>query len=191
MMTTTAWGRSFRASSRTPRPSIPGILRSTRRIPPGSPRRRSTAVGPSGAVATVYPSFSSQPAIDSRTISSSSTTRILVFLLSMGSPDLSPRLLEADPAVATQGAALGIHLRDAHRARHHAAGVVAVDEPEGVAQLVDALLRDAGRHHAWIGGRRAGVRPQARRRDHGGASAELRLAEEDSDDGDEEGHGGD
>ena len=83
MITTVADGCSLRASASTWSPSIPGIFMSTSRIDHGSLASFTSAVGPSSALATVYPSFSSQPLSDSRTISSSSTISILVLAIDM------------------------------------------------------------------------------------------------------------
>src|SRR5512139_628731 len=147
MMTAMASGWSFFASSSTCRPSMPGILRSTSRIDQRSFLIRSTAVSPSGEVARVYPSFSSHADNDSRTISSSSTTRIRVRSLLMG--DLLPLLELAvlRPAVGAESVVLRIHLGQGDRTPHDAAPVVAVNQAEGVDELVDEFLGEPGGQH--------------------------------------------
>src|SRR5512142_1256952 len=139
MITAARSGCSFLASSSTCRPSMPGILRSTSRIDHGSALSISTAVGPSGAVASVYPSCSSHPDSDSRTISSSSTISIRVRSLLMVL-FLSLYFLVTRPAVFAEQRGLGVNIENRHRSRHHALRPLAVNEAEGVAELVHALL---------------------------------------------------
>src|SRR5512139_3531176 len=174
MMTATASGCSFFASSSTCRPSMPGILRSTSRIDQRSFLIRSTAVSPSGAVASVYPSFSSQADNDSRTISSSSTTRMRVRSLLMG--DLLPLLEFAvfRPAVGAESVVLRIHLGQCDRTPHDAPRLVAVNQAEGVAELVDAFLGEPGGQQD-VGGADPVARGQPRRRHDGRCAIELRL----------------
>src|SRR5512135_2494455 len=140
MITAAASGCVFLASSSTCRPSIPGILRSTSRIDHRSLWIRSRAVSPSGAVASVYPSFSSHADSDSRTISSSSTMRIRVRSLLMVLVSLLSDLGEAGLAVVAERRLLHVHLGEGDRARHDARRQGAVQEAESVPQLVQALL---------------------------------------------------
>src|SRR3990167_4834016 len=187
MMTVVACGWILRACSSTWSPSIPGIFMSTRRMAQGSWCSFSIADGPSAAEATVYPSFSSHPVSDSRTISSSSTMRILVLAVDMGSI-----LLKRDipgPASRAETRALCVDGADAGRARHHArrrAAVfvferVAVHQSERVSQLVYRLARQPRRGQPPIG--RGG---EPGRRNHRGHPLELCLAEDEGQHRDEQ-----
>ena len=70
-------------------------------------------------------------------------------------------------------------------AGHHAAGRVAVHEPEGVAELVERLLQRAATQQARRAGSRvSGTRPRGG--DHRGPAAQLRLAEDEGQDRDEQ-----
>src|SRR5664279_1389929 len=117
MITTAVSGLFSLTRRRTSRPSIPGILRSTMRIDQRPSSTAFTPARPSGAVPIVYPSFSSQPERDSRTISSSSTSRIRVFFLLMGFSDLVDVLEEEGPARLAEVRLLGVHVPKARRAR--------------------------------------------------------------------------
>src|SRR5664280_3806281 len=145
MITTAVSGLFSFTRRRTSRPSIPGIFRSTRRIGHRASSMALSPRSPSAAVPIVYPSFSSQPERDSRTISSSSTSRIRVFFLLMGFSDLVDVLEEEGPARLAEVRLLGVHVPKARRARHRAAGAEAVKEPERVPELVDDFGPEADR----------------------------------------------
>src|SRR5664279_2263172 len=184
MITTAVSGLFSLTRRRTSRPSIPGILRSTMRIDQRPSSTAFTPARPSGAVPIVYPSFSSQPERDSRTISSSSTSRIRVFFLLMGFSDLVDVLEEEGPARLAEVRLLGVHVPKARRARHRAAGAEAVKEPERMPELVDDFGPEADREPGRLAGKpRAG---KARGRHDGGRALELRLAKDERQDRDEE-----
>src|SRR5664280_1785567 len=122
MITTAVSGLFSFTRRRTSRPSIPGIFRSTRRIGHRASSMALSPRSPSAAVPIVYPSFSSQPERDSRTISSSSISRIRVFFLLMRFSDLVGVLEEEGPARLAEVRQLGVHVFQGRGARHRAAG---------------------------------------------------------------------
>src|SRR5450759_815940 len=185
MITATASGCSLRDSSSTCRPSMPGIFRSTRRSDQRSFLIRARAVSPSGAVARVYPSFSSQADNDSRTISSSSTMRIRVRSLLMVFVSLLSDLGVAALAVVAECRVLGVHVQQVDRPRHDARGQRAVQKAERVPELVNAFLHQSSGEKVEILTKPA-VWQEPRGGHDGGRSAELCLAIDERENRDEQ-----
>ena len=82
-MTTVRSGDRLLASSSTSTPSMPGILTSSSMRWKDPVSSTASASAPDAAMATVYPSSSSHSFKESRTTSSSSTTRMRNFLRSV------------------------------------------------------------------------------------------------------------
>src|SRR3972149_4153042 len=148
MITTAVSGWTLRISSRSCKPSIPGIFRSTRAIDQRPALAFSSADGPSSATSTRWPSSRSHPDSDSRTISSSSTTRIRVRSLLIGAPGVIALVEITGPAVAAESSALGVDLEQTGRPGHHTLTNTAVDEAEGVPELVRGLFEQGRRERA-------------------------------------------
>ena len=182
MITITASGCCFLTSARSCRPSMPGIFRSTSRIGPGLRPHRLQGGGPVGGdaarVAVLVQPARQRLAHDLLVVHDQDPRTWRSCRLQSRS---AASLGEPDPAVRAQAAALGVDVAHRRRPRHHAARVFAVEQPEEMADLVHRFLDHAPRHP-----RRRRRFAQARRRDDRGPPAELRFAEDEGQDRDEE-----